>query len=264
MVKRSIPSSTDPLRIAIDEAYLAFGTYRRPTWTLDACTACCMPPAMEAQLREMPLKQVTAEHFHEYNSSAKSREQDPREVGYFLPRMLELLAEGEEIHHSLEIALDRAGLCPPDSWTDEQQAALSRFAIAYFDLVLRGGRMEGAARDLPDDPLSVLLMFDIGRVEIGPLMAHWLACESPESTVRYVRTTYWDFWRDGDYTHAFAKDRDDFRQQLRAWLTAPGHRRRFTEKLLSPDFLSLAERLSRTVDSSFPMMVEGVFEQLTQ
>jgi hypothetical protein len=249
---------------AVADAYRAFARYREPVRPLDICGACCVSEEIDRQLCEWPLKRLKAQHFNEYNGSAKSEVQDAREVGYFLPRMLELLAEGDQIHHSLELSLDRLGRCPQGSWTPEQQSTLSRYALAYFDAILIGGPLSGGVSRWLDDPLSVLLMFDIGALETEPLLEHWLKCEHPFSTVQFVQTTYWDFWRHREYSNAFATSRPDFRQKVRAWLLHPEHRRKFALKMLSSDFLVLAEALPPTGHTTFDTMIEGVFEQLTQ
>lgn len=253
------------LDAAVEGAYRAFPDRERdrPRFPLDVCLSCCTPEETEKELREWPRKRLTARHLYEYNCTAKSEVQDAREVGYFLPRMLDLLARGEEIHHSLEISLDRVGLCPPGSWTDAQQQALDRFASAYFDAVLRHGPPAEGYRAYLDDPFSVLLMFDYAGLEVGPLLASWLHCQHPCSTVQFVRTTYWDFWEGREYSNAFAGNRPAFRRKVRDWLLAPAHREQFTAKMLSAEFLAVAERERPMGRTPFAMMVEGVFDQLT-
>lgn len=241
-----------------------FARHANPQRPLDVCLACCVSEDVEHQLRQWPLKRLPAKHFYEYNCSAKSEVQSAHEVGYFLPRMLELLADREEIHHSIEISLDRLGRCPQHCWTQEEQAILDRFALAYFDVILRGGPLGESHRLLHDDPLCVLLMLDVGGFAIEPLMEHWLQCEHPHATVQFVRTTYWDFWEHFDYSNAFAGDRPEFRRKVREWLMAPEHRKRFATKMVSPEFLALAESEGPVGHTSFGTMVEGVFEQLVQ
>lgn len=107
-------------------------------------------------------------------------------------------------------------------------------------------------------------MFDIGGLAIEPLLELWLHCEHPFATLQFVRTTYWDFWERCEYSNAFASDRPEFRSQIRAWLLAPEHRRRFAAKLLSPEFLALADVQGAVGNTSFSTMVDGVFEQLVQ
>ena len=230
------PAMDPALRAAVDDAYRVFGGYRVPAFPLDVCLACCVSPEDERELREWPLAQLTRSHLWTYNDSAKKAIQDPREVGYFVPRLLELLAEGAEIHHSMEVSLDRLGRCPAGSWNGEERAALDRFALAYFDVVLRDG-----VDRWPDDALSILLMFDIGGVAIEPLLDLWLTCEHPMSAVRYVRATYWDFWDERCYDNPFASDRPAFGERLGAWLLDPDCRQRFAARLATPEFRALAQ-----------------------
>ena len=100
------------LQAAVIGCYRAFAKYKKPVRPLDVCLRCCVSEQIDKQLCEWPLKRLPAGHFYEYNGSAKSEIQEPGEVGYFLPRMLELLSEGHEIHHSIELSLDRLGRCP--------------------------------------------------------------------------------------------------------------------------------------------------------
>lgn len=226
---------------------------------------CCVSAEVEEQLRLLPLKTIPANHLYDYNCSAKGEVERAREIGYFLPRMLELLTIGERLHHSIEIALNRLGRCPRDSWTDKEQAILDRFAKAYFEVVLHDGPSMGDRyRAFLDDPLSVLLMFDIGGVDVEPLLELWLQSEHPFATVQYVESTYWDFWEDLDYQNAFASDRPEFRRKVREWLLAPEHKKRFAEKMISPEFLAAAEVHVASGSMPFDMMVEGVFEHLVR
>lgn len=247
------------LQSAVDGAYLAFRRHGTRSLPLDICGYCCVSEETAQRLRDQPLACLTAHDFYEYNGSAKSEVQRAAEVGHYLPRMLALLASGDEIHHSLEIALDRLGRCPADSWSAEERVALDCFALAYFDAVLHGP----LAHRWFDDPLSVLLMFNIGGLSIAPLLQRWEDCEHPSATVQYVRATYWDFWSDRRYTNAFVDDRPAFQQQLQEWLLDPACRRRFAQRLTAPDFLAMAEHEKDTGCMPFATMVDAVFDHLT-
>lgn len=250
----------DALTDAVAGAYLAFRRHRARPSRLDICGYCCVSESTARRLLEAPLAHLNSSDFREYNGSAKSQVQDAAEVGHFLPRMLALLAAGEEVHHSLEIALDRLGRCPADAWNAEEQAAIERFALAYFDAVLHGP----LAHRWFDDPFSVLLMFHIGGVSIRPLLQRWQASEHPSATVQYVRGTYWDFWRERQYANAFADDRPEFRQELREWLLDAECRQRFAQRLMSPEFLAIAEHEPATGGMPFALMVDAVFDELTR
>lgn len=254
----------DALHAAVADVYRVFAKYPSPPFPLDVCLACCVSEDVEKALRLWPLSKLTARHFYEYNTSAKGESQPQKELGRLLPRMLELLAAGEDVHHSIELSLDRLGRCPPGCWNDIELAALDRFALAYFDDVLHGsssGEGEGPWRE---DPLSVLLMFDIGGQDIRPLLDLWLHSSDPASTWQHVATTYWDFWKHREYENAFATDRPEFRTEIREWLLDPAHRQLFVERLLAPDFQDFVA--GRPADSCMPAstLVESVFDHLTQ
>ena len=252
--------ATAALQSAVDGVYLAVRRRARRPPTLDICDYCCVSEETALRLRDLPPARLDASDFREYNTSAKSEIQDAAEVGYFLPHMLALLARGHELHHSLEIALDRLGRCPVGSWSADERAAFDRFALAYFDAVLQGP----LANRWCQDPLSVLLMFHIGGLSITPLLERWEACEHPCSTTLYVRATYRDFWSERRYENAFADDRPEFLQQARDWLLRPSCRQRFAARLVAPAFLARAESEPPTGCMSFEMMTEAVFDHLTR
>ncbi|HEX7686644.1 MAG TPA: hypothetical protein VF453_03005 [Burkholderiaceae bacterium] len=230
---------------------------------MDVCTACCCPVEVERELREWPLARLTARHFYQYNDSAKSEVQPAAELRHLLPRLLELIASGEDIHHSTELYLDRLGRCPEGTWSADERAALDRFASAFFDALLRVGTPGRGLRVWMDTPLSVLLMFDIGGIDIGPLLDLWLRCDDPGSTVQFVESTYWDFWQGCEIRNPFAADRPAFRARVRGWLLEPANRARFVEKMLAPAFLERAREQPARGRIAFATMVEAVFDQLT-
>jgi len=257
------PNSSD-LCAVVAQAYRAFRHRAVPPFPLDVCLECCVSVDFEQQLRQWPLAQITAKHLYEYNTSAKSEVQSAHEVGHLLPRMLELLAKGEEIHHSIELSLDRLGRCPEGSWNDEEREVLNRFALAYFDCILRGGTLGDGHRQWLEDPLSVLLMLNIGGLAVEPLLARWLDCKDPIATVQFVTSTYSDFWEHREYANAFASDRPAFRAQIRDWLLNPDNRQRFVANLLAPEFQRLAEQQPPFGHTPFSTMVDGVFDSLVQ
>ena len=250
---------SQPLRSVVADAYRVFRHYKPPALSLDACLGCCMSPELEREMRQLPLSKLTRQHFYEYNTAAKSEVQPADELVYLLPRMLELMAERAEIHHSIELSLDRLGRCPAGTFEEAEQRVLSRFALSYFEQSI-------TARDRMwlDEPISLLLMFDIGGLDIAPLLDSWMRREDPEPTMHFVDATYWNFWEKQDYDNAFAADRPAFRSQIRSWMLDPAHRRRFADKLMKPDFQRLAERQEARGHIPFNMMVDAVFDHLTQ
>lgn len=256
--------TTPALQAAVRRAYEVFGHYTAPLHPLDVCTACCMPEEFEREMRAVPLRKLKRHHFYEYSTGAKSVDGQPAdEVKYLLPRLLELLAAGEETHHSIELALDRVGRCPADAFSAEERAVLEAFMLASFDACLRGEwAAEGIWYDL-EDPLALLVMADHAGLALEPLLRHWARHESAQSTIRFVESTYWGFWPEHKITNPFASDRPRLQKVFKDWMLAPTTKTAFTTKLLLPHFLDQVEQTPANGCAPFPVMVEAVFDHLT-
>jgi len=255
----TIPS----LREALARVHDAFGHHRVPPLGLGVCP-CCVSEQVASELRHWALPRLGARQFYEYNTSAKPVTQSVSEIGHFLPRMLELVAAGEDVHHSTALSLVRLGHCPTASWSADERAALDAFALAFFDTTLRGAALLDDAAPWSDDPLVTLVMFDIGGVDVDPLLAHWRRCDHPLAAIQFVEATYWNFWPDEDWRNAFAKDRMAFRQRVKAWILDPGCRRLFADRLTTPEFQRIAATRDSGTGVTFPQMVDAVFDQLTR
>lgn len=243
------------LQHVVQRAYDVFGAYAAPGHPLNVCTHCCMPEALEREMRTLPLRELGAHHFREYCTGAKStRSQAADEVKYLLPRWLELLAAGEQLHHSVELVLDRVGLCPPEAFSQQEMAVLDAYMLAYFDCCLDGES---------GDPLELLIMADLAGVRVAPLLRHWTCHPGVEATVHFVDSTYWGFWPAHAITNAFANDRVHLQTAFKDWIVAPGTKAAFIAKLLHPDFLARADQVHGTPVVPFSLMVDAVFDHLS-
>jgi len=253
---------TAELRAAVAQAYDVFARFPEPRFPLGVCLACCVSPEIERELRQWKLPALTAHHLYEYNASAKPMQQSVAELGHLLPRMLDLIAAGEEVHHSTELFLSRLGNCPVGSWRVDEQAVLDRFAAALFEVALRGEPLTDGARHWPEDPLATLLMFDVAGLSIDPLLARWQQCEQVAAATWFVESAYWNFCEDETYSNPFATDRPAFQRRLRDWLRDPACRRDFAAKLLAPAFQDVAQTHVADGRMPFLLMVDAVFDYL--
>ncbi len=242
----------------IADAYQVFGRHPAPSLPLDACP-CCMDPELQEDLRKLPLSQLSRHYFSEYNSAAKGEVQPVSEVLYFLPRLLELVAHGEEVHHSIELYLNRIGRCPQTTFNESEQAILDRFALTYF-----ADHLASLEHRVLKDAMSVLLMFHIGGLRLEPLLDYWLNCQDPRSTIHYVETCYWDFLEGREVSNPFADDLPDFRQTIAQWMLAPAHRAVFANKLMQPTFLRLVDQKPKSMSMSFRVVVDAVSAFLSE
>jgi hypothetical protein len=229
---------------AVANLYAAFKSYEPPKMLLDVCTGCCMDEKLEKEMRKLPLASLYRNHFYQYNDSAKSAVQPADEIKYFIPRMFELLSKGEDLHHSMELYLDRVGRVPEGVFLNPEKKAIDEFALIFFTEGLKEMPFVDGGIFQRDDAFTTLLMFEIGGVDLTPLLAHWLQAETEIATLHFAYSTLWHFWHDGgEIGMAFASDRPKFRETMKAWIMNSETRQVFARGIincvthLSQDFL---------------------------
>lgn len=254
------------MREAVERLYSVFRIYKAPQHMLDVCIQCCMDPKLEAQMRHLPLRALTAKHFYEYNTSAMSNRQTADEIKYLLPRLFELLGQGAELHHSIEVTLQRIGNCDPAAFSERERTAINGFAFCYFaEYLNRHLWLEGDGYSF-DNAFSVLLMFDSGGVALEPLLDYWVSYDCPAATLHYADASYFDFWREGKVGNAFATDRLLFCETMQSWLTLPENRECFAKRILNfnVDALYRAGDIHRGCGMNSKDVLEAVFDAVTE
>jgi len=253
------------LKRAIDRLYTVFSRYRAPSYSLDVCLVCCMDETLEKEMRRLPLRRISARHFYEYNCSAKSEVQPEDELMYLLPRMLELIANGAEVHHSEELYLDRLGNCGAGAFSAEEYAAIEAFALAYFTDCLSRHPWQSGEGSGRDAAFELLLMFAIGGIDLKPLLDYWLNDESTAATLHYVSAGFYEFWKDQRIQNAFAESRPEFQEVMQAWLTDEEHRQTFARRILKLEMNNLDQTPTCYYGSRITPqdMAETVFDLIT-
>lgn len=155
----------DALKAAIDEAWRAFDIPAPAT--TGVCEHCCMDPQIEADFLKRRARDLPLAYVRDWYFAAFSDDIGHNHVAWFLPRVMEVLADGADVASvGNEVAfsrLPRTGF--PDRWPERQVAAINRFALAYLEMKLT-----------TDPPLGwgeidrVLCMFGEGGIDIGPLL----------------------------------------------------------------------------------------------
>ena len=229
------------LEAAIAACYRAFQKCTLPVYLLDVCTHCCMDPRLEAEMHRLPLRQIGQRHMYAYNDSAKSEVQPTPELRYLIPRLLELVARGEEVHHSTELYLDRLGRREVDAFSASEWQSIERVCQGIFTHRLSLAPWERNETGCPDPLFDLLLMFSIGGVDILPMLKVWASDASPQATLNYVESSYWNYWYHGGgrVSNAFGEDRGDFQALMRAWLERIETKATFAERILALDLDAL-------------------------
>lgn len=153
----------------IKDAYSLFGKYSTPEH-FSVCTHCCVNTRQEYELRALPLSSLSRDLIYVYNDSAKDDLDSKDEVAYLLPRILELIALGEEIHHSPELYLDWMSKTPLEQWTEAEKELLERFALQYTKDAFQQAKQEQWVVEID----SILIMFCHADIDIQAIL-DWLA-----------------------------------------------------------------------------------------
>lgn len=170
-------SAGDPLNRIVETAYRVFAG-RKPSGTGVCEQSCCMDPAIVRDFFTPPLRTLPLAYVRDWFSAAYEPDGVPRDIWtYLLPRILELLAAGEDVCPvGIELSLDRFATGKPESWSAEEWKVLDAFRRAYLARAVETG----------DQPLDdVLCMFSragwavedlIGQLAAMPdaMLAHGL------------------------------------------------------------------------------------------
>ena len=229
------------LEADIEACYRTFNKYTLPSTLLDVCTHCCMDEKLEAEMHRLPLRQIGRRHMYAYNDSAKSEVQPTPELRYLISRLLELVARGEEVHHSTELYLDRLGRRKADAFSLQEWASIERVCQGIFTHRLSLAPWERNETGCPDPLFDLLLMFSIGGVDVLPMLKAWACDASPQATLNFVESSYWDYWFEysGEVGNPFASDRPAYRAQLRDWLESAETKATFAQRILALDLDAL-------------------------
>jgi len=168
MVRRSlhaVPGKVaegHPFFDIIEEAYAVFD-YPKPTST-EVCH-CCMYAEIEADFFNPPIRQLPLAYVRDWYSAAYDPEKGVAKAtwGYLLPRLLEILASGEDVSDvAFEISLRRFDTGNPENWSKAEWAVLDR-----FQRMLLHHRIEDSTEYLDD----VICMFRLAGWPLDDLTA---------------------------------------------------------------------------------------------
>ncbi|WP_338548617.1 hypothetical protein [Roseovarius phycicola] len=120
-----------PLFEVIEQAYTVF-RYPRPTDT-GVCQGCCMYPEIEKDFFNPPIRELPLHYLNDWFFAACDPPLSKSLWGYFLPRILEVLACGEDVAFvGLEVSLSRFPTGDKTQWSKAEWAALDNFQRQYL------------------------------------------------------------------------------------------------------------------------------------
>lgn len=221
----------------IEEAYRLFASYSiTPPLTVCDCGNCITGEEIKA-LVSTPLRELSGDLIYTYISAMfESEDKAITELRYFLPRMLELLSQGQILYIDEGFSLSKCHFECAHIWKEEEIAFMERFAKAFFDEVL-----EEESPDLCDSVEDWLVCFGLSGLPIAPLLNSWLQQADKVMALYYFEELLTHSFRSVGiaFKHSYFKDkRPELNEQITTWLTAPHTQRTFlqaTENLLLSD-----------------------------
>jgi hypothetical protein len=207
------------------EGYKLFSSYKI-TGKLDVCP-CCVSEQEQAELIKTPLEKISLETLSVYNNSATAEVIDINEFKYFLPRILELIAELKFPSHSVEITLSRISYTSSENWLNAEVAFLRKFMQSFFRKCLT----QYPFIDF-ENLCNVIIMFSKTNFDITWTLKLWEEVNGLEALMHFVETidTEIKISRFGKLKidNGFADDRMNF---LTEWLQDGETIKLFKEKV---------------------------------
>jgi len=219
---------TPELHAIVEEAYGLFARYTLSA-PLTVCHCdCCMSEESERVLLARPLKEIPAELLAEYTNSAHTWDDKvAREMRYFLPRYLELIALDDPPDHlGLDICLRRLAEA---HWHEKWPAAEAYILDRYFDALLVASLPQ---LELAKWPVGWRLSFDLADVltlavradgDIARLLAAWDGAADPAAAIHMAALRHRVLEETSrTYFHsAYLKDHEQAADAIGAFLTRP-------------------------------------------
>lgn len=223
---------SDALTAAIDEAWRAFDIPAPAT--TGVCQNCCMDPAIEADFLKRPARELPLEYVRDWYFAAFADDIGHNHVAWFLPRVMQLLADGQEVASvGDEVAftrLPRTGF--PDRWPERQVAAIDRFALAYLEAKLAADPPMGWG-----DLDRLLCMFGEGGIDIVPLLRRLDA--QPDGDLALLLYRSWFHAESGSIPFDAFWSREPARSQAWDWYTSAALLRRMEQAAMAGDETAL-------------------------
>ncbi|WP_281994468.1 hypothetical protein [Ruegeria faecimaris] len=176
----------DPFFPLIQDAYRVF---KRPKPSnIEVCEGCCMEPDIEADFFHPPIQELPLHYLQDWYFAAS----DPGGIAkntwaYLLPRVLEVLACGEEVSSvGIEVSLSRYPTGQARNWSSEEWRVLDDFQKRFLLKAIEGG-----SEECLDDTLC---MFRLGGWPMDGLLAQVAAAKTATLAER--------FWQDWCYGYA--------------------------------------------------------------
>lgn len=243
----------DELEMLIEMAYQLFVNYR-PHRPLQVCTNCCMCEKNVELIYGTPVHKLSRAVIFDYLDSAQfgTDEALSSEIRYFAPRILELLAKGEHIRHSLELALDKFHL-QAGVWSKTEVALLERFSVLFLQQVFNKTTDHFCYVSIFEYVVMFYLAGLNNSQELLAIIGDYL---DNDNFLLNLCAEVYHWYRYDEYYNSFANP--ELNVLISNWYKEPAHRRRLVDRLL--DFTQ--SDMYQTLDETKRYWVDCTFDKL--
>lgn len=173
--------SESPIYEVIEDAYRVFD-FPKPQAT--GVCSCCMDRGIERDFYTPDIRDLPVTYVQDWYFAASDPDLSKSIWGYLLPRILEILAVGEDVSAiALEISLNRFPTGDKSRWSDRQWEVLDRFRRLYLEKAVLSDR---------DDLDGVICMFGAAGWPLEALFAQVLSFDDDVLVEKL-----WMDWRAG-------------------------------------------------------------------
>lgn len=236
------------LKALVEEAYSLFSSYPMGH-NIAVChtSFCCLGSDDAELLKILPIQNVDRRLIYEYLDACEG--EDPIALAiqtkHLLPKILELLVQGEHIRHSNECIFNKCRF-NLDVWKTNEIEFMQRFALCYFQMQLTKFE-ESESID------QFIIMFHLAGLDIRPLLKAWEEnLDALIPMLNLIQTLHYDFEEYG-YDSAFSDKK--MIKIMNEWL----------EKLRTNELLinALVEVVrSNDIPQKYKYMYDSAFDQL--
>lgn len=228
----------------IKRSYYVFQRYR-PHSPLEVCHgACCITPENLQKIYHTPIAKLLPSAIYDYLTAAGGDEAKMSdEIRYFVPRIFELLWQGEadKLHHSNELILSKLHL-QEGIWHDDELELMISFAEGFFIHVITEAQYAYAS------PLSFIVMFHLAGLRYSQLLLDiWLKQlehQLPDKATNVVKAFVNAFFNDIYYGYRYKNPfcSQSFAQEITDW---------FHSKSVAQAFIPPLLQLSENIGSDY-------------
>ena len=197
------------MQALIEQIYHIFRRYPVPQKFV-VCCEYCLSQQEQKVLRSTSLRAISYSLINAWNSSPGPDPQNSDEVRYFLPRLLEFVAQGQFDNIHEVFSLRRINLASKENWREDEWKILQRFACQYMTDWVSG--------DEAVELQYMLEMFSRADIALSPLLDAIISVPGYQPTVS-MACLLWHNREENIQNSRFEQDDDDkaITAQINAW-----------------------------------------------